>query len=105
MASIMQGTTPSLTIHINTDDFLISDVSRIELYISNGKDVATYTQDDLTIDTAENTITKKFSEEETAAMPRRGNIAVQGRFFFPDESIVGIQRITFSVSDMLGVGD
>lgn len=105
MNEIMQGTTPSITITIDTDDFLLSNVSAIELYVANGKTVKTYTQADLTIDTEENSVTKKFTAEETAALSRRNNVIVQGRFFFPDGSVVGIHKITFSVADMLGVGD
>lgn len=105
MNSIMQGTTPSLTISIDPDDFLLSDVQAIELYVANKGIVTTYTQSDLLIDTEENTVTKKFTEAETAAMSKRNTVTVQGRFWFPDGSVVGIAKITLSVADMIGVGD
>ena len=105
MEAIMQGTTPSLTITIKDTDFLLSNVSKVELYVQNGKQIRTYTDADLTIDTEENTVTKKFTEEETSAFTRKTTLVVQARFFFPDNSVIGINKLQFAVSDMLGVGD
>lgn len=104
MSAIMQGTTPSITITISTDDFLLSNVTAVELYISHHGTVTTYTAADLTIDTEENTVTKTFTETETAALTPRHNVIVQGRFWLSDGSIVGINKIHFSVADMMGVG-
>lgn len=103
MASIMQGTTPSITITIDPDDFQLSNVTKIELYVRNGGTLTTYTAEDLTVDTEANTITKTFSEAETAAMNPKRFVTVQGRFWL-GSSVVGINKITFGVSDMMGVG-
>ena len=103
MASIMQGTTPSLTITINPDDFQLSAVTKIELYVKNGGTLTTYTAEDLTVDTEANTITKTFSEAETAALNPKKFVTVQGRFWL-GSSVVGINKISFGVSDMMGVG-
>ena len=103
MASIMQGTTPSLTITINPDDFQLSAVTKLELYVKNGGTLTTYTAEDLTVDTEANTITKTFSEAETAALNPKKFVTVQGRFWL-GSSVVGINKISFGVSDMMGVG-
>lgn len=104
MASIMQGTTPSITITISTDDFLLSDVTALELYVRNDGVTTTYDMDEVTIDTEANTITKTFTETETAAFTPKKHVYIQARFWFADGSIVGIKRIGFDVTDMMGVG-
>lgn len=103
MASIMQGTTPSVTITINPDDFLLSNVTKMELYVRNGSNLTTYAADDLDIDTDTNTITKTFTEAETAALDPKKNVVIQGRFWLGN-AIVGINKISYGVSDMQGVG-
>lgn len=103
MSAIMQGTTPSLTIFISKEDFELSAVSKIELYIQNGSKLTTYRESDLVIDNENNSFTKKFTEAETAAFGVKNDVVVQARFWFPDGTIVGIKKIAFSVSDMLGV--
>ena len=103
MANIMQGTTPSITITIDPDDFQLSAVTRMELYVKNGGTLTTYTADDLTVDTEANTLTLTFSEAETAAMNPRKFLTVQGRFWL-GSSVVGINKLTFGVADMMGVG-
>ena len=103
MARIMQGTTPSVTITINPDDFLLSNVTKMELYVRNGSNLTTYTADDLDIDTDANTITKTFTEAETAALDPKKNVVIQGRFWLGN-AIVGINKISYGVSDMQGVG-
>lgn len=103
MAAIMQGTTPSITITIDPDDFQLSAVTKIELYVKNGGTLTTYTAEDLTIDTEANTITLTFSEAETIAMNPMKFLTVQGRFWL-GSSVVGINKLTFNVADMMGVG-
>ena len=103
MAAIMQGTTPSITITISPDDFLLSSVTKMELYVRNGGKLTTYTADDLTVDTEANSITLTFSEAETAAMNPKKFLTVQGRFWL-GTSVVGINKLTFGVADMMGVG-
>lgn len=99
----MQGTTPSITVHIDPEDFLLSVVTKIELYVKNGGTLTTYTADDLTVDTDANTITLTFSEAETTAMNPKKFLTVQGRFWL-GSSVVGINKLTFGVADMMGVG-
>lgn len=103
MASIMQGTTPSLKIQISPDDLHLSAVTAMELYIRSGNRLTTYTAEDLDVDTTENTVTKHFSIKETAAMDPRKNITVQARFWLGD-AVIGINKINIGVADMMGVG-
>lgn len=101
---IMQGTTPSLMIEISTDDLSLADVSEVELYIQHGQTVTVYTSGDLAIDTERNTITKVFTEEETASYSPTSYLTVQARFFFPGGAIVGMEKVLIRVADMIGVG-
>lgn len=101
--SIMQGTTPSIKVKISPDDFSVSDVSEIEFYVRNDT-LTTYHMADLTIDAVENSVTKEFTEEETIALDPKKNVIVQARFFFADGKVIGIEKLTYSVSDMEGVG-
>ena len=103
MASIMQGTTPALTIYIDRDDISVSDITAVELYVMDSYSCTTYTLDDLTVNPDDNSITKVFSEDETARFTPGKVITVQGRLFFQD-GIVGTQKIRIGVDDMIGVG-
>ena len=103
MARIMQGTTPSVTVHISPNDFMLSDVTAMEVYVKNGNTITTYTVSDLDIDTEANNFTKVFTVEETAALDPLKNVVIQGRFWLGD-TVVGINKITYGVDDMMGVG-
>lgn len=103
MATIMQGTTPSVKIHISPDDLPLSQVTAIELCIKNGFKMTTYKKDDLDIDAEANTVTKVFTVAETARLRTDSPLVIQGRFWIGD-TVVGINRISIGVSDMLGVG-
>ena len=102
MASIMQGTTPSLKIIIDPDDLLVSAIADIELYIKN-TGLETKTLEDVVIDTVTNSITYLFTVEETAALDPTKQLIVQGRLFSGND-VIGIDKIYFNVKDMLGVG-
>ena len=104
MKSIMQGTTPSVTFTINTDDFLLSDVAKVELYVRNDSVLKTYGTDDLTIDTETNTIVKDFTEEETAAFIPKKSVIIQGRCWLNNGKVIGINKVYYDVADMEGVG-
>ncbi len=102
MDAILRGTTPSVILAIDPDDFLLSAVTKVEMYIQSTY-TKTYTGTALTIDTTENTVTKQFTEDETAAFCAGQEVTAQARFWFSDGSIVGTLPIIFSVADMLGV--
>ena len=103
--TIMQGTTPLIILTVDPEDFDVSTATKIELYVQNGGTLTTYTGEDLTVNTQENTVTKAFSEEETAAFKRDFPIYIQARFFFDNGTVIGTQRLTLAVADMLGLGD
>jgi hypothetical protein len=98
----MQGTTPSVTITIDPDDFQLSSVTAMKISFKQDKSLTWYTKDDFTIDSA-NTITKVLTEEETARMKPGVPLVIQGRFWLGN-SVVGINKISIGVSDMQGVG-
>lgn len=104
MASIMQGTTPSLTIQISPDDLLLSAVTAVELYVRNDTTTTTYHMGDLTVDTDANTITKVFTVEETSAFNSQSTVIIQARLWVGD-SVIGINKVVLLVSDMIGVGE
>lgn len=103
MASIMQGTTPSVTITIDPNDFSLANVTAMKISFKQDKSITWYTKDDFTIDTSANTITKALTEEETARMKPGVPLVIQGRFWL-GRSVVGINKISIGVSDMQGVG-
>ena len=103
MATILQGTTPSVKIHISPDDLPLSQTTEIELCIKNGYKMTTYKKSDLEIDIEANTVTKVFTVAETARLRTDSPLVIQGRFWIGG-AVVGINRISIGVSDMLGVG-
>lgn len=101
--SFMQGTTPALKIKIDPADFSVADATAIEIYVLCGHCYSTYTLSDLIVDAEENSITKHFSEEETARFIPKKTVTIQGRCWLPG-GIVGIEKLQYPVSDMIGVG-
>ena len=102
MGAIMRGTTPIIEAEIEDTDFPLSSVNKIEFYIRNGSTVSTYTMDDLVVDVENNTVTKYLSEAETLAFNPKFPVIMQMRCWFPDGSIVGVEKLVFDVADMEG---
>lgn len=103
MASIMQGTTPAVTIQIPNNAFRLSDVTAIELYVKQADAMKVYRKNDLIIDAEANTLTKSFSVEETSCFYPGVPVIIQGRFWIGD-AVFGIDKIAIGVKDMQGVG-
>lgn len=101
MDAILRGTTPSVILAIDPDDFLLSAVTKVEMYIRNVY-LKTYTGPQLTVDTSANTVTKAFTEAETSAFSTGVPVTVQARFWI-GETIIGTLPIEISVADMMGV--
>lgn len=101
MNSILQGTTPSLTIKISTDDFLVTDVTALELTFQNKGAAVTHDLSSVTIDAEENSFTYRFSETETLALSPTSSLYWQARFGFADGSIVGTVKQAINVSDLI----
>lgn len=101
MSAILQGTTPSLEIRISTDDFLISDVTKLELVFSNMGNTVTHGLSDVTVNATNNSIVYNFTEAETLALSPTACLYWQARFGFADGSIVGTQKDSIAVSDLI----
>ncbi len=100
MAEILQGTTPSLEIKIDTSDFLVSDVVKLELAMLHNGTLTTYGLNDVTVDAEENSFIYTFTEEETLALTPNKPLFYQLRFMFTNGSIVGTKRLQLQVADL-----
>ena len=101
MAEVLQGTTPSLEIVIDDDDFAVSDVTALELTIRCGMMQTIYGLSDVTADTTANSFTYSFSQAETLAMEPKSVLWHQWRFKFADNSVVGTKKASISVADLM----
>lgn len=101
MSEILQGTTPSLEILVSTDDFLVSDVTKLEFLIKYNMITNAHGLSDVTLDTEANSITYKFTEEETLAMVPGKQIKYQLRFMFSDGTICGTPIMALEVADLI----
>lgn len=100
MSEILQGTTPSLEIKINTEDFSVGDVIKLELTMLNGETSMTRGLSDMTVDTEANSFTYKFTEAETFALVPKRPLYYQLRFLFADGTIVGTKPMSIQVADL-----
>lgn len=103
MGAIMRGTTPTIEIEIDTEDFLLSALTAIELYIKNGNSTTTHTKDDLMIDETENVLSYQLTEAETKALDPQFPVIVQMRGWYVDGNVIGIDKLVFDTADMEGV--
>ena len=102
MSGIMRGTTPTIEIEIDTEDFLLSKLTVIELYVRNGNKTSTYTKDDLTVDEESNVVSKQLTEAETKALDPNFPVIVQMRGWYADGNVIGIEKLVFDTADMEG---
>ena len=103
MDAIMQGTTPSLVIEVDKEDFLFSDVTGIDYRVRTGGRVIRYTMPDLQVDTDANTVTRVFTAEETQSFNMAYPIEVQFRCFFADGSVAAINKLSYKVAEFIGM--
>lgn len=101
MADILQGTTPSLEIKIDPNDFSVSDVTVLELVFQNGSNIWKKGLTDVTLDAEANSITYTFTESETLQLRPQNSLVYQLRFQFQDGSIVGTQKASIRVEDLI----
>ena len=102
MDSILQGTTPTLTIELDPVDLNVENIVALDLAIKQKDNVTDYGLSDVTLDVENNAISYKFTEDETLAFIPDTFLFVQLRFLLPDGTICGTDRITFSVNDFIG---
>ena len=101
MNSILQGTTPTLTIAVDPDDLLLSDIVELELTFQQA-DIVTYKYlSDVVIDAEANTLSYHFMQEETLALIPTRALNWQLRFIMPDGNIIGTTIAQISVSDLI----
>lgn len=100
MAEILQGTTPALEIKINTEDFLVTDVLKLELTIKNSKTKTIYGLEDVTMNIENNSFIYNFTEIETLALTPNTQLTYQCRFMIGD-GIVGTKKMYVNVSDLI----
>lgn len=99
---ILQGTTPTLTITVNPDELLLSDVTEIELTFQSGAQTPTKKgMTDLTIDTEANTMAYTFTETETLALSASSMLIWQARFKLQSGVIVGTVKKSIKVIDLI----
>ena len=103
MGAIMRGTTPTIEIEIDTEDFLLSELTAIELYIKNGNGTTTHMKDDPIIDETENVLSYQLTEAETKALNPQFPVIVQMRGWYVDGNVIGIDKLVFDTADMEGV--
>lgn len=90
--SILRGTTPDFVINVSTDDFVVSDVVKLEVTIWNGGNQTIYGLGDVTVDTTENAFGIHFTESDTLAMDSSKSFRWQMRCMFQDGNIVGTKE-------------
>lgn len=98
----MRGTTPTIEIEIDTGDFLLFELTAIELYVRNGNTTTTHTKDELTIDENENVLSYQLTEAETKALNPQFPVIVQMRGWYADGNVIGIDKLVFDTADMEG---
>jgi len=101
MASILQGTTPSLEIKIASTDFSVTDVVELEFTFQNGSMTLIKGLGDVSVDAQNNSFTYTFTELETLALVPSAMLFYQLRFGFQDGSIVGTKKASLRVDDLI----
>lgn len=92
MSGILRGTTPDFVIKVKQEDFLVSDVTKLEVTIWNGTRQTIYGLTDVTVDSTENSFGIHFTEADTLAMDSSKTFKWQMRCMFEDGNIVGTRE-------------
>ena len=100
--SILQGTTPTLTVSIDSSDLSLSDVVQLELTFKqfNQNPIIHYIAD-CTLDLDANTVSYHFTEAETLAFDPTTPLLYQLRFGTNDGEIVGTNAMQVNVTDLM----
>lgn len=104
MESILQGTTPTLTLEFDTADLSVANIESLELAIKQQETVTVYGLSDVIIDTEANSISFSFTDTETLAFAPDMLIFAQARFFLNDGNVVGTRVMAFNVEEFIGAG-
>ena len=90
--SILRGTTPDFVIKVKQEDFLVTDVTKLEVTVWSGQKQTIYGLADVTLDTTENSFGIHFTEADTLAMDSSKTFKWQMRCMFQDGNIVGTRE-------------
>lgn len=102
MNSILQGTTPTLTISIDPDDLALTDVTELELAFQQfNQPVLIKHMADCVVDTTENTVSYNFTQEETLAFLPATPLNWQLRLATTNGQIIGTQISLIQISDLI----
>ena len=101
MNSILQGTTPTLTINVNPKDLELVDIEELELTFRQNTNPVYKHKEDCDIDYENNTISYHFTERETLHMLTAKTLNWQLRFLMPDGNITGTPISQIKISDLL----
>ena len=89
---ILRGTTPDFVIKVKQEDFLVADVTKLEVTIWNGTRQTIYGLADVTLDTTENSFGIHFTEADTLELDSSKTFKWQMRCMFEDGNIVGTRE-------------
>ena len=89
---ILRGTTPDFVIKVKQEDFLVTDVTKLEVTIWNGTRQTIYGLSDVTVDATENVFGIHFTESDTLALDSSKSFRWQMRCMFEDGNIVGTRE-------------
>lgn len=92
MSRILRGTTPDFVIKVKKEDFVVSDVTKLEVTIWSGQKQTIYGLSDVTVDATENTFGIHFTEADTLALDSSKSFKWQMRAMFEDGNIVGTRE-------------
>ena len=92
MNGILRGTTPDFVIKVKTEDFLITDVTKLEVTVWNGSKQTIYGLSDVTLDTVQNAFGIHFSEADTLNLDSSKSFKWQMRAMLEDGNIVGTRE-------------
>ena len=101
MNSILQGTTPTLTINVNPNDLKLADIEELELTFKQNTNLVYKHKEDCVIDYEANTISYHFSEQETFELVPARALNWQLRFLMPDNNVIGTVINQIKVSDLI----
>ena len=104
MDAILQGTTPGIEVDFSDEDFSVTDVTKLEYTIANGTAIDIHGLDEVIIDGEANTITYKFSEEETLALDPKARLDYQLRLWFADGGVIGTDEDYVMVKRLIAKG-
>lgn len=90
MSMILQGTTPSLEIVIDSNDFSVTDVQKLEILIwQDNSRPSVYGLEDVIVDPDSNSYIIEFGESFTLSLKPSAVLFWQMRCVMPDGNIVG----------------